>query len=403
MAASQAAPTPCNTPINPSKPPLPIRPPIDPTLEHIVSAFPIPDDLHLDLMRGMNLVPEGEPNPFAYSAATVLAAHPNYTHKDYTITGVDGNEIELSVFTPRVGSEPASKEEEDAKTEAGTTHGEAQERDPQAKPSSLPALYHIHGGGLVSGDRFSGVSETLSLLPPSTPTILISIAYRLAPETRAPGGAEDCYSGLRWVFANAGTLGVDVERVIVYGVSGGGALAASLCLMVRDRANTQSDGATDKRVMGNSPSKDEEKVTIRIKGLLLHTPMLDDRCTSTSDTQFHTNSPWSGTSNAQAWDLALGPGVRGTSAVTPYQAPARETQYTGLPPMYVDVAECEVFRDPAVRWASEVWKAGGTCELHVWPGVWHIFDMMDGSDLPSVVQSSVAAKKNWLGRMVGGR
>ncbi|KAH9861370.1 hypothetical protein J1614_011116 [Plenodomus biglobosus] len=393
----------------PSSTTLPTRPPIDPSLAHVLSAYPIPDDLDLDLMRGMNLVPEGEPNPFDYNATTVLAAHPNYTHEEYTTSGVDGNEIVISVFTPSGGPSAGVGGEgggEQGDMEKEKEHQEEQERQPgetKKYPPPKPALYHIHGGGLVSGTRFSGVAETLSLLPPGC--ILISPTYRLAPETRAPGAAEDCYAGLQWTFAHAERLGIDASRVVVYGVSGGGALAASMCLMVRDRGEEEGCGieveAGTKAEGEKGEDKAKSKAKPKPKALLLHTPMLDDRAIHPSDTQFHRSSPWSGVSNTQAWDLALGPGLRGSPTVTPYQAPARETRYHGLPPMYVDVAECEVFRDAAVRWAGEVWRAGGNCELHVWPGVWHIFDMWGEEGRPLVVASSVAAKRNWLERMMG--
>ncbi|KAF2846135.1 alpha/beta-hydrolase [Plenodomus tracheiphilus IPT5] len=365
--------------------PLPPRPPIDPALAPILSAYPIPDELNLNLMRGMNIVPEGEPNPFHYTAETVLSAHPNYTHQEHTIPGIDNNAIIISVFTPTTPT-PTSENEKNGKEEAL--------QQPQPQPRLHPTLYHIHGGAQISGSRFSGVSETLSLCP--SPTILLTIEYRLAPETRAPGGAEDCFSGLVWLFAHASALGIDASRVVVYGVSGGGALAAVVALMARDRGVGVGVGGEGE---GDVEGQGELGGRGRIKGVMLHTPMLDDRCDSVSDNQFWRQSPWSGLANSQAWDLVLGNGVRGSRGVTPYQAPARETVYEGLPPMYVDVAECEVFRDTAVRWAGELWRAGGTCELHVWPGVWHIFDMMEGRDVP-VVNMSVAAKKNWLGRMM---
>lgn len=320
------------------------RPSIDSTLAHILDAFPIPEKLDLNLMRGV--LADDEDNPFVYNADTIMKVYPNLRHTPYSILGPVRNSVVLSIFTPN-------------------------------KPSSakLPVFYHIHGGGMVSGDRFSGLAESIGFLG-SIECVIISVEYRLAPETPAPGAAEDCYAGLHWLTQNAITLGIDPAQVIIYGVSGGGALAAIICLMARDR----------------------KRPIVPVKGLMLHTPMLDDRCQSLSDQQFEFGSPWCGVTNRMAWDRVLGE-LRGTDHVTGYHAPSRATDLSNLPPTYIDAAECEVFRDPAMLWAMDMWRCGSTCELHIWPGGWHIFDMMDGANAP-LVQTAVATKRSWLERMM---
>jgi acetyl esterase/lipase len=49
----------------------------------------------------------------------------------------------------------------------------------------------------------------------------------------------------------------------------------------------------------------------------------------------------------------------------------RAEELSNLPPTYIDAGACEVFRDAAVRFATRIWQAGGTAELHVWPGMYH--------------------------------
>ncbi|KAF1358043.1 lipase [Lizonia empirigonia] len=236
-------------------------------------------------------------------------------------------------------------------------------------------LYLIHGGGMVSGDRFGEVPSVLALLE-DIDCILVSVEYRLAPETRAPGPAEDCFTGLVWLSGNASSLGIDPAGIVVCGISGGAALAAAVCLMARDRT---------------SP-------TVPIKAQMLLSPMLDDRCESVSDRQFEYGVPWNGVTNRSAWSHVLGDAC-GTDKVTAYQAPSRAVNLSNLPPTYIDVAECEVFRDPAVTYAMNMWRSASTCELHVWPGAVHLFDAIDNPDVP-LIGAAISAKRAWLKKVM---
>lgn len=323
------------------------RPPIDSTLEPIIDSCQLPEELSLDLMRGTGL-----DETLGYTAAKVLEKERSLNHTEYVVPGADdGYTVILSVFCPAKPSSPA-----------------------------LPALYHIHGGGMVSGDRFTAVPELFDLLK-GIECVVVSVEYRLAPETRAPLPAEDCYSGLVWTCEHAADLNIDRSRIVVWGVSGGAALAAAVCLMARDRQS---------QVRGPP--------TLSIKAQILVAPMLDDRCDTVSDKQFEYGSPMSGVALRMAWEHVIGED-RGTDRVSSLQAPGREQDLFGLPPTYIDVGECEAFRDSAVRYATDMWRCGSTCELHVWPGAFHLFDAVDNPEIP-LVQSAVLAKKNWLKRMM---
>lgn len=321
------------------------RPIIDPALAPILDSATLPEELDLNLMRG--LAAGGEDSTWVYNADTITKAKPHLKHMEQSIAGPDNNTVILSVFAPKA---PAA--------------------------AALPGLYHIHGGGMISGDRFTAVTQLIDLLE-DIECVVVTVEYRLAPETRAPRPAEDCYAGLVWMSENAASLGIDPSEIVIFGVSGGGALAAAVCLMARDR----------------------KFPAIPIKAQMLFAPMLDDRCETVSDKQFKYGSPWSGVSNCMAWDCIIGED-RGTDKVTPYQSPSRATDLSNLPLTYIDVAECEVFRDPAVLFAMNMWRCGSTCELHVWPGAWHGFDMLENPNMP-LVQAAIAAKSTWLKRMMG--
>lgn len=126
--------------------------------------------------------------------------------------------------------------------------------------------------------------------------------------------------------------------------------------------------------------------------------MLDDCCDSVSDKQFEYGAPWSGITNHCTWRHVLGDPV-GTEEVTPYQAPPRAIDLSDPPQAYIDDAECEVFRDPAVIYAMNMWRCASTCKLHVWPGGVHLFDAVNNPEV-LLVTAAIATKQAWLKRII---
>jgi acetyl esterase len=106
------------------------------------------------------------------------------------------------------------------------------------RPASLsgpvPTLVYAHGGGFVFCDLDShdGLCRSFANL---IPAVVISVAYRLAPEDRWPAAAEDVFAVTQWAARNADALGGDANRIVVGGDSAGGNLAATAALMARDR------------------------------------------------------------------------------------------------------------------------------------------------------------------------
>lgn len=105
---------------------------------------------------------------------------------------------------------------------------------PAAMPGPVPTLVYAHGGGFVFCDLDShdGLCRALTNL---IPAVVVSVAYRLAPEHPWPAGAEDVFAVAQWAARNADALGGDARRIIVGGDSAGGNLAAAAALMARDR------------------------------------------------------------------------------------------------------------------------------------------------------------------------
>ncbi len=99
-------------------------------------------------------------------------------------------------------------------------------------------------------------------------------------------------------------------------------------------------------------------------------PMLDDRNDTPSAQEFTGILSWSGEHNASGWGALLGDAAGGDD-VSPYAAPARATDLSGLPPTLVQVGDLEVFRDEDIDYATRLMQAGVPTELHVYPGVFH--------------------------------
>ncbi len=98
-----------------------------------------------------------------------------------------------------------------------------------------PLLVYYHGGGWVIGDLDTHDSACRFLASRSG-ALVLSIAYRLAPEHPFPAAVDDCHAAFRWAVEQAGSLGADPARIAVGGDSAGGNLAAVVCHVARDES-----------------------------------------------------------------------------------------------------------------------------------------------------------------------
>jgi acetyl esterase len=98
---------------------------------------------------------------------------------------------------------------------------------------SLPVLVYFHGGGFVLGDLDSHDNVCRALCN-VLPAVVVSVGYRLAPESKFPAATLDAYAATAWASANATELGADPARLVVGGDSAGGNLAAVVCQQARD-------------------------------------------------------------------------------------------------------------------------------------------------------------------------
>ncbi|GAA3342217.1 hypothetical protein GCM10020358_36420 [Amorphoplanes nipponensis] len=157
-----------------------------------------------------------------------------------------------------------------------------------------------------------------------------------------PAPVEDCYAGLVWTAAHAAELGIDPDRLALYGGSAGGGLAIATALIARDRGGPA------------------------LRFMMPIYPMIDDRNETASSHEITDIGIWDRAGNIEAWDWYLG----GKEA-DQYAAPARAEDLTGLPPAFIDVGAVDLFRDEDIAFAQRLMAAGVPTELHVHPGSYH--------------------------------
>lgn len=101
-----------------------------------------------------------------------------------------------------------------------------------------PVVLYFHGGGFVTGDLDSHDSSARALAR-RTGAIVVSVAYRLAPEHRFPAAHEDAWTAWRWLTGQVASLNGDPRRLAVAGEDAGANLAANVALQARDAGMTQ--------------------------------------------------------------------------------------------------------------------------------------------------------------------
>jgi acetyl esterase/lipase len=105
---------------------------------------------------------------------------------------------------------------------------------------ALPCVYYIHGGGMSSFSCFLGMYRSWGRIIANQGVAVAMVDFRncvspsSVPEVEPfPAGLNDCVSGLKWVHAHAGELGIDADHLIVAGESGGGNLTLATGLKLK--------------------------------------------------------------------------------------------------------------------------------------------------------------------------
>lgn len=235
-----------------------------------------------------------------------------------------------------------------------------------------PSIYYIHGGGFVLG-KPEMADEQLAELAQFMGALIVAVDYRLAPEHPFPTPLEDCFTGLGWLFDRTESLGIDPQRITLMGHSAGGGLAAALPLLARDRG---------------LPA---------VAGQLLVYPMLDCR-TGTPQTPWHNPTTgrfaWTPDANRFCWACLKGHQMPDEKMLA-YFSPSLATDLTGLPPTFIAVGALDLFFEEDLDYARRLSRAGVAIELHVYPGVTHMFDLLPSSQTAQSKEAVNQALKRW--------
>lgn len=212
-----------------------------------------------------------------------------------------------------------------------------------------PGILHTHGGGHVLGAARNEL-RYLQQLARDLDCIVVSVEYRLAPETRFSGSVEDTYAGLRWMHGAADSLGLDRARIAVMGESAGGTHAALLAITARDRG----------------------EVPVCFQCLVY--PMLDDRTGSTRQVPPWIGAVlWDSAANRYGWSAFLG-APAGAAGIAKAGVPARIENLRGLPPAWIGVGGADLFVQEDIAYAERLTAQGIAAELLVVPRAFHAFD-----------------------------
>ena len=257
-------------------------------------------------------------------------------HKDYTVNKVKinrtGGKIDLLILRPITNAKPKTK---------------------------TPGILWIHGGGYVTGMAGMIYMSRAIHLVKKYGAVVVTPEYRLSKEAPYPAALEDCYAALEYLYTHADELGVNSSQLMVGGESAGGGLTAALCMYARDKGE------------------------INIAYQMPLYPMIDNEDT---DSSRDNHAPvWNTKRNRKAWKAYLRD-IHGE--IPPYAAPARQTDYSDLPPAYTFVGNIEPFYCETLTFVENLQKAGVEAKVDVYPGCFHAFDML----LPFLKVSKQAAK-----------
>ena len=206
-------------------------------------------------------------------------------------------------------------------------------------------LVYFHGGGwsYFSVDMYDA---QLTALASMTNSVIVSVNYQKSPEHKFPIPHDDCYTGLKWVFANAEKLGINSQKIGIGGDSAGGNLAAGVALRNRD-----------------------EKLFPIAYQLLIY-PCVGVNFETDS---YNSNAVGYGLSKrtmSWLWSLYLNSEGDYTNH---YAVPLSSANCADLPPAIVITAEFDVLRDDGRQYAEKMKKDGVKVIYRDYPGMIHGF------------------------------
>ncbi|KAF4810616.1 AB hydrolase superfamily protein [Colletotrichum siamense] len=219
----------------------------------------------------------------------------------------------------------------------------------------------FHGGGWVVGGHMTEEPENLMLAGLGN-VVVVSVDYRTAPEHKFPIPLNDCLDATKWCKSNASTLGIDPEKILLLGSSGGANIAIVTALRMR------AEGVSG--LLGQ----------VLAFPVTCHPALIpSDKYELASYAQCHDAAIVDARKMEFFWDAYL-PGPPGDVEPRAWHSPllAEEGGLKGLPPVLMQVAGADPLRDEAIAFAERLQEEGVPTELHTYQGMPHCFYMFEG-------------------------
>lgn len=230
----------------------------------------------------------------------------------------------------------------------------------------FPVIVYFHGGGWVIANLDVYESSCRALCN-ACESLVVSVAYRQAPENKYPAAVNDAYQSTQWVMQHASDFNGDISRVIVCGESAGGNLAAVTCLKALEEK-------------GQMPS-----------GQILIYPVTDARMKTSSMLEFTDTVPLYYQMMPWFWNHYLENEEQKTDI---YASPIFAEHLHGLPPALVITAEYDPLRDEGENYAEKLSKAGVDVQITRYDGMVHEFFGLAGS--VSKAKEALQEVANWV-------
>jgi acetyl esterase len=231
-------------------------------------------------------------------------------------------------------------------------------------PAPVPAIAYYHGGGHVIGslDTHDLVARNLCA---GVGAVVASVDYRMGPEHKFPTAVDDSFAALKWLHANAGSLGADPDRLGVHGDSAGANLAAVVALMARDAGGPK----------------------LRLQSLVYP---VGDYTLSGASYEKYGQGYGVLTREAMAWFARHY--LRSPADAEDWRAsPLRAPNLASVAPAIVITAECDVLHDDSETYAESLRRAGVPVEYREYRGMIHGFLGM----VPVVDDAMNAQRQVW--------
>ena len=225
---------------------------------------------------------------------------------------------------------------------------------PKAPKKDRAALVYFHGGGFFL--TYAGLHlEHIQDYALRADIQVFLVDYRLSYRYPFPAAMDDCYQALKWVYANSSMLGVRSDQIAVGGDSAGGALAATVAQIARD------------------------KKSVPLKAQYLIYPVIDSDCKTKSATEFTDTPIFASQDNMNMWDIYLrGSQYQRGEHRPKYASPIHCKTLKGLPPAYIESAEFDPLRDEAKNYADALKAAGVKVHFVETKGTIHGYEFVRG-------------------------